>query len=141
MYHLIKPNIIISISIVSLFAYTPTVHSKTKTITEILQEYCVPASINYCSEKATYTNGKCECGTLSKYYDVSSRSCKNCIDGSFASNDRKSCEAITCPSGYVATLITDGKCPSGYSLTQVKSGACPSGYGLKEYVISTKSWK
>ena len=117
------------------------VHSKTKTITEILQEYCVPASINYCSEKATYTNGKCECGTLSKYYDISSRSCKNCIDGSFASNDRKSCEAITCPSGYVATLITDGKCPSGYSLSQITNGSCPSGYGLKEYVATSKSWK
>ena len=113
MYHLIKPNIIISISIVSLFAYTPTVHSKTKTITEILQEYCVPTSSNYCSEKATYTNGKCECSKDGMYYDKTSRICKECEIGTYAkSRSATSCEEIKCPAGTIREVVT--ACPSGY---------------------------
>ena len=87
--------------------------SGNKTITEILQEYCVPASINYCSEKATYTNGKCECSKDGMYYDKTSRICKECEIGTYAkSRSATSCEEIKCPAGTIREVVT--ACPSGY---------------------------
>ena len=107
---------VINITIFGIgFYFLPTnlVHSKTKTITEILQEYCVPASINYCSEKATYTNGKCECSKDGMYYDKTSRICKECEIGTYAkSRSATSCEEIKCPAGTIREVVT--ACPSGY---------------------------
>ncbi|MGN0929946.1 MAG: hypothetical protein ACI4N3_04875 [Alphaproteobacteria bacterium] len=122
--------------------------ANSKSLTEALQDYCVPV-YGFCTSKATYVEfpgsgggcGFCRCSSISKYYDKLSRSCRDCISGSFASNYYKRCEPIVCPAGYEAKLISNGVCPSGYSLQKITNGACPSGYGLKEYVVSSKSWR
>ncbi|MGN0929498.1 MAG: hypothetical protein ACI4N3_02560, partial [Alphaproteobacteria bacterium] len=113
--------------------------ANSKSLTEALQDYCVPANMSYCTSKATYVEfpgsgggcgggcGFCRCSSISKYYDKLSRSCRDCITGSFASNDYKRCEPIVCPAGYEAKLISNGACPSGYSLQKITNGACPSG--------------
>ena len=111
---------------------------------ESLQKYCVPKSGAGCSDnvKATYDerSGNCICNSITKRYDVNNRACEDCITGSYASSDYKSCEPIVCPAGYGAVLITGGKCPSGYGLRQVVNGGCPSGYGLRSYNVANKRW-
>ena len=113
-------------------------------LTDILQKYCVPKNGSSCSAgvRANYNQarGTCDCDTNLKRYNSSNRACENCITGSYASYDFKTCEPIKCPSGMVATLITNGVCPSGYGLQQITNGGCPSGFGLKAYNVQTKSW-
>ncbi|MGN0930032.1 MAG: hypothetical protein ACI4N3_05315, partial [Alphaproteobacteria bacterium] len=87
-----------------------------ESLTQALRDYCVPVS-GYCTSKAVYVEfpgsgggcgggcGFCRCSSISKYYDEKgSRSCRDCITGSFASNDYKRCEPIVCPAGYEAKL-------------------------------------
>ena len=111
---------------------------------ESLQKYCVPKNGAGCEEnvRATYDEDKgyCTCNSITKRYNSGDRACEDCVTGSYASKDYRSCEPIVCPAGYGAVLITDGKCPSGYGLKQVTNGGCPSGYGLKEYNPTTKKW-
>ena len=111
---------------------------------ESLQKYCVPKNGAGCEEnvRAAYDEDKgyCTCNSITKRYNSGDRACEECVTGSYASKDYRSCEPIECPAGYGAVLITDGKCPSGYGLKQVTNGGCPSGYGLKEYNPTTKKW-
>ena len=114
------------------------------TLLESLQKYCVPKNGAGCEEnvRATYDEDKgyCTCNSITKRYNSGDRACEECITGSYASSNWKTCEPIVCPAGYGAVLITDGKCPSGYGLKQVTNGGCPSGYGLKGYNPATKKW-
>ncbi len=113
-------------------------------LTDILSKYCVPKSGSSCTAgiKATYNQSRniCECDSNLKRYNSGNRACENCITGSYASSDFKTCEPIKCPSGTVVKLISNGNCPSGYGLKQITNGNCPSGYGLKSYNVPTKSW-
>ena len=112
-------------------------------LTQTLAQFCVPKA-GGCSAgvKATYNESRniCECDSNLKRYNSGNRACENCITGSYASSDYKTCEPIKCPSGMVATLITNGVCPSGYGLQQITNGGCPSGFGLKAYNVSSKRW-
>ncbi len=114
------------------------------TLTESLQKYCVPKSASNCTGnvRATYNsgNGLCECNSRYMHYKVADRECEDCITGSFASSDFKTCEPLKCPSGYEAKLVTNGNCPSGYSLHTVTNNNCPSGSNLKSYSITSKIW-
>ena len=118
--------------------------SQAKTLLESLQEYCVPKDGAGCSEgvKATYDErtGLCTCNSITKRYNLNNRVCEDCISGSFASSNWKTCEPIVCPAGYGAVLVQNGACPNGYGLRQVTNGKCPSGFGLKEYNPTTKKW-
>ena len=118
---------------------------KAKSLTDILAQYCVPKSAGNCTgiSRATYKEAGnfCACNTVLKYYKSADRVCEDCITGSFASSNYKTCEPINCPSGYKAVLITNGACPSGYALKQVTSGKCPSSNALKTWTYSTKTWK
>ena len=111
---------------------------------ETLQKYCVPKDGSGCSAgvKATYDSrsGNCVCNSNSKRYNINSRACEDCITGSYASSDYKSCEPIVCPAGYHVVLVQNGACPSGYGLRQVANGGCPSGYGLRSYNVVNKRW-
>ena len=113
------------------------------TLLESLQKYCVPKSGAGCEEnvRATYDEDKgyCTCNSITKRYDAEKRSCEDCIPGSFASNDWKSCETI-CPVGFKAELIKDNVCPNGYVLhTITNNNDCPSGYKLGTYNPITKT--
>lgn len=114
-------------------------------LTETLQEYCIPKNENGCldSVKATYNEktGYCVCDSVSKHYDSGLRGCEECIYGSYASVNWKTCEPIKCPDGYTPVLVENGNCPAGYGLTQVENGNCTTGYSLKEYNLSTKTFK
>ncbi|MBD5405261.1 hypothetical protein HDR59_01800, partial [bacterium] len=74
------------------------------TLLESLQKYCVPKDGGGCEEnvKATYDTqtGNCVCNSISKRYDANNRACEECITGSYASDNWKSCEPIVCPAGY-----------------------------------------
>ncbi len=113
-------------------------------LTDILQKYCVPKDGSSCvaGVRANYnqSRGTCDCDTNLQYYDSSNRACKNCITGSYANYNFKTCEPIKCPSGYEPVLVTNGNCPSGYSLQQVTNGGCPGGYALQAYNVPTKTW-
>ncbi|MGN0929484.1 MAG: hypothetical protein ACI4N3_02490 [Alphaproteobacteria bacterium] len=130
----------LSIMVPALLCMALSTRVNSQTLTQSLQRYCVPVG-GYCASKAIYRNNQCECDSVNQYYELSSRSCRDCITGSFASNDYKRCEPIVCPAGYEAKLISNGACPSGYKLTQVTNGYCPSEHNLKEYVISSKIWR
>ena len=118
---------------------------KATVFTDNLQKYCVPTNENGCMAdvKATYNEktGYCECNAVNKHYNTGLRGCEECVYGSFASVNWKTCEPINCPSGYTAVLVENGKCPSGYGLTQVVNGSCGNGYSLKQYNLSTKTFK
>ncbi len=113
-------------------------------LNDILSKYCVPKSASNCTGnvRATYNsgNGLCECNSRYMHYKVADRECEDCITGSFASSDFKTCEPLKCPSGYEAKLVTNGNCPSGYSLHTVTNNNCPSGSNLKSYSITSKIW-
>ncbi len=112
-------------------------------LTSTLERFCVPKP-GGCTAgiKATYNQSRniCECDSNLKHYNSGNRACEECIIGSSASSDYKTCEPMKCPSGTVAKLISNGNCPSGYGLKQITNGNCPSGYGLKSYNVPTKSW-
>ena len=123
--------------------YSNTSHATT--LLESLQRYCVPKDGGGCSEgiKATYNTqtGNCTCNSLTKRYNSEDRACEECVTGSYASDNWKSCEPIVCPAGYHAVLVQDGVCPEGYKLQAVTGEeGCPSGYGLKGYNPTTKKW-
>lgn len=116
--------------------------ANSSTLNNILSKYCVP-TVGNCDKKATYnTSGNyCDCGNKDKFYNLSTRICENCIFGSFASDNYKTCEPIRCPTGYVATLIIDGKCPYGYRLTQIYTpNTFWNGTELKTYNFSKKTF-
>ena len=73
-------------------------------LTDILQKYCVPKNGSDCSADArgTYkeSGNFCECSTVSKHYNSTTRVCENCVTGSFASSNYKTCEPVNCPEGY-----------------------------------------
>ena len=116
---------------------------------DMLSKYCVP-TVGNCDKKATYKENIiapgvkktwCDCANINKFYNSSNRSCENCILGSFATSDYKTCEPIHCPDGYVATLISKGVCPDGYTLQQINvASGCGEGYALKKYNPATKSF-
>ena len=114
-------------------------------LTDILQKYCVPKNGSDCSVdvRGTYNEvgNFCACNSVLKHYNSTTRVCENCVTGSVASSDYKTCEPVNCPEGYKAVLITDGKCPAGFGLKQIANGTCPSSTGLKTWTYSTKSWK
>ena len=125
------------------------INLQAKTLLETLTQYCVP-TVGNCDKKATYKENIiapgvkktwCDCANINKFYNSSNRSCENCILGSFATSDYKTCEPIHCPDGYVATLISKGVCPDGYTLQQINvASGCGKGYALKKYNPATKSF-
>ena len=121
---------------------TSTTAPKSKLV-ELLQKYCVP-TVGNCATKATYIEGSniCSCASYSnKYYNTSNRVCEDCILGSFATSNYKTCEPIHCPKGYVVKLVSNGNCPKEYLLKQVNiNSGCQKGYALKKYNPATKSF-
>ena len=130
------------ILILMMVMYSSTSHATT--LLESLQKYCVPKDGAGCSEnvKATYNDktGACVCNSITKIYNSENRACEECVTGSFASLNYKTCEPIVCPTGYKAVLIQNGVCPEGFKLQAITNKECPSGYGLKEYNPATKNW-
>ncbi len=121
---------------------TSTTAPKSKLV-ELLEKYCVP-TVGNCANKATYIEGSniCSCARYSnKYYNASNRICEDCILGSFATSDYKTCEPIHCPKGYVVKLVSNGNCPKEYLLKQVNiNSGCQKGYVLKTYNPKTKTF-
>ena len=113
-------------------------------LTDILSKYCVPKNGNGCSSDvhATYNEAKnfCACSSVLKSYNSTNRICEDCITGSFASSDYRTCEPVNCPSGYYVVLISNGVCPSGYYSKQIVNN-CDSGYVKQTWTYSTKTWK
>ena len=112
-----------TILVSALMCVTLSLQSKSQTLTEILQNYCVP---NSCSnDKATYTNGRCECGACGLYYDKSTRTCKECPAGTYV-DDRYSTECIKPDCGV-----------GSYGVVEVGATDCGVGY----YKVSLSSCK
>ena len=110
-----------TILVSALMCVTLSLQSKSQTLTEILQNYCVP---NSCSNnKATYTNGRCECGACGLYYDKSTRTCKECPAGTYV-DDRYSteCKKPDCGVGsYGVVEVGTTDCGVGYYKVSLSS--------------------
>ena len=111
-------------------------------LTDILSKYCVPKDGGGCiaGVRASYeeTTGYCTCDTRTKRYNTTGRVCEECIMGSFASKDWKTCEPVNCPNGQYAKLIS-GNCPSGLYKKLITT-TCPVGYGMMVWNYTTKLW-
>ena len=95
MYYKVKNKLRKTILFILIFESFCISKKSQANLLETLQKYCVPKDGSGCSDgvKATYDSqsGNCVCNSKSKRYNLNSRACEDCITGSVASSEYKSC--------------------------------------------------